>query len=117
MAPDTMPGEQLKREYMIGKWCTNRDLTSQTNIDAGLSALSNISQQYWSFRETGTWKISASGWMYSNYGTWKLEGLNTLVIDNSSADALRYQADFKNAGQDLYLEDKDNKFLVMTRCD
>jgi hypothetical protein len=55
--------------------------------------------------------------MYSNYGTWQLEELNTLVINKPPADPVRYQANFKNEGQDLYLEDKDKKFLVLTRCD
>ncbi len=117
MAPDTMPGDQLKPEYMIGKWCTNRDLTAQTNKDAGLSAISNLSQQYWNFKETGTWQISDSGWMYLDYGTWQLEGLNTLDTNKPPADSVRYQANFKNEGQNLYLEDKDKKFLVLTRCD
>jgi len=117
MAPDTMPGEQLKPEYMTGKWCTNRDLTAQANQDAGLSALANISRQYWNLRETGTWQISETGWMYSNYGTWQLEGLNSLLINKPPADPFRYQANFKNEGQDLYLQDKDKKFLVLTRCD
>lgn len=117
MAPDTMPGEQLKLEYMIGKWCTNRDLTAQTNKDTGLSTISNLTRQYWNLRETGTWQISETGWMYSNYGTWQLEGLNTLLINKPQADPVRYQANFKNGGQDLYLEDKDKKFLVLSRCD
>jgi hypothetical protein len=75
MAPDTIPGEQLKQEYMIGKWCTDRDLTAQTNKDAGLSTISNLTRQYWNLRETGTWQISETGWMYSNYGTWQLDSI------------------------------------------
>lgn len=117
LAPDTMQEEQLKLENMIGKWCTNRDLTAQTNKDAGISAISNLTRQHWNFSDTGRWQISETGWMQSNYGKWQLEGQNTLVLNKRAADALRYQVNFKNEGQDLYLENKDNKFLVLTRCE
>lgn len=117
MAPDTGPGDRLKAEYMIGKWCTNRDLTSQSNKDAGHSALSNLSPQFWRFSEGGVWQNAESGWLYSDYGKWRLEDLNTLVLARTEADPRRYQANFKNEGKDLYLADDEDRFLVLSRCE
>ncbi len=117
LAPDTMSGDQLKPEYMVGKWCTNRDLTSQTNKDAGQSALSNLSQEFWRFNEGGKWENAESGWIYTNYGKWQLEGLNTMVLERLKGKPKSYQANFKNEGADFYLEDEDGKFLVLSRCE
>lgn len=116
MAPDTGPGDELKREYMIGEWCTNRELTSKTNKDAGLSALSNLSQQFWNFRESGSWQDSESGWMYSNYGKWQLEQPNTLILEKRGGEPVRYLATFKNEGTNLYLETEEKSFFVLSRC-
>ncbi len=117
LAPDTRSGDQLKLEYMVGKWCTNRDRTSQTNRDAGQSALSYISQEFWSFNEGGKWENSESGWIFTNYGKWQLDGLNTMVLERLKGKPKSFQANFKNEGADLYLEDEDGKFLVLSRCD
>ena len=117
MAPDTGPGDQLRPEYVIGDWCTNRDLTSQANKDAGHSALSNLSPHYWRFSNGGSWQNAESGWLYSDYGEWQLEDLNTLILARTEADPRRYRANFKNEGKDLYLEDDEDKFLVLSRCD
>ena len=117
MAPDTGPGDQLKPEYMIGDWCTNRDLTSQANIDAGHSALSNLSPHYWRFSDDGVWQNAESGWLYRDYGNWQLEGLNTMILRRQEIDPRRYQANFKNAGKDLYLLDDEDRFLILSRCD
>ena len=117
MAPDTRPGDQLKPEYMIGDWCTNRDLTSQANIDAGHSALSNLSPHYWRFSDDGVWQNAESGWLYRDYGNWQLEGLNTMILRRQEIDPRRYQANFKNAGKDLYLLDDEDRFLILSRCD
>ena len=116
MAPDTGPGEQLKPEYMIGDWCTNRDLTSQANKDAGHSALSNLSPQFWRFSDGGGWQNAESGWLFRDYGKWQLEGLNTMILERREVDPRRYQANFKNEGKDLYLLDEDDKFLILSRC-
>ena len=117
LAPDTRSGDQLKLEYMVGKWCTNRDLTSQTNKDAGHSALSYLSQEFWSFKEGGKWENAESGWIYTSYGKWQLEGLNTMVLERLKGKPKSFQANFKNEGADLYLEDEDGKFLVLSRCE
>ena len=117
MAPDTRPGDQLKAEYMIGDWCTNRDLTSQANKDAGHSALSNLSPQFWRFNDGGSWQNAESGWLYRDFGKWQLEGLNTMILARPEADSRRYRANFKNGGKDLYLLDDEDKFLVLSRCE
>jgi hypothetical protein len=116
-APDTQPGDQLKAEYMVGNWCTNRELTGKTNRDAGHSALSNISPLFWEFKQGGKWQVSASGWLYENHGEWKLKGLNTLLLKKSKGKPKSYQANFKNDGADLFLEDDEGKFLVLSGCE
>ena len=117
LAPDTQAGDQLKPEYMVGDWCTNRDLTSQTNRDAGQSALSNVSPKFWRYREDGSWQYSASGWFYESYGKWQLDGLNTMILERNKGKPKPYQANFKEGGVDLYLEDEEGTFLVLSRCD
>ena len=109
MAPDTGPGDQLKPEYMVGDWCTNRELTSQANKNAGHSALSNLSPQYWRFIDGGDWQNADSGWLYLDYGKWQLDGLNTMILERQEVKPRRYQANFKNEGKDLYLLDDEDK--------
>ncbi len=114
-APDTLPGDQLKKDYMVGNWCTNRELTGQTNKDAGHSALSNTRPLYWSFKQDGSWQVSTSGWLYENNGKWRLKGLNTMVLERSEGKPMNYQASFKDS--DLYLKDDEEKFLVLSECE
>jgi len=113
-APDTLPGEQLKADYMVGNWCTNRELTAQTNKDAGHSALTNVSQQYWNLKQDGIWQVSVSGSFYEDHGQWRLKGLSTIVLERSQGKPRDYQANFKDA--DLYLEDDEGKFLILSEC-
>ena len=113
-APDTLPGEQLKADYMVGNWCTDRDLTWQTNKDAGHSALTNISKVFWNFKQDGTWQASVSGSIYETYGKWQLKGLNTMVLERLKNNPRDYQASFEKG--DLYLEDDEGKFLVLSEC-
>lgn len=117
MAPDTRVGDQLQPAYMVGRWCTNRDLTAQTNEAAGNSALVNMSQQYWSFRESGKWEDSPSGWMYAYYGKWQLEGADTLILDRLQGEPVSYRASFTGAGTNLRLQDEKGQFLVLSRCE
>jgi len=117
MAPDTLPGQQLKPEYFVGKWCNNRDLTSEANASAGHSAIANLGAVFWRFREAGKWDTSPSGWMYTHFGEWQLEGLNTLIVDWTKGEPVSYQAEFKDSGVNLYLKGEDKKLLVMSRCD
>jgi hypothetical protein len=114
-APDTLPGDQLKAEYMVGNWCTNRELTGQTNKDAGHSALSNISPRFWNYNQDGTWQVSTSGSLYENHGKWRLKELNTMILEPLQGKPMNYQASFKDL--DLYLEDDEGKFLVLSECD
>lgn len=116
-APETQPGDQLKAEYMVANWCTNRKLTAKTNMDAGHSGLTNVSPLFWKFKANGEWQISTSGWIYEGHGEWKLEGLNTLLLEKAKGKPLSYKANFKNAGADLFLEDEDEKFLVLSLCE
>jgi hypothetical protein len=113
-APDTLPGDQLKEEYMVGKWCTDRELTGKTNRDAGHSSLSNISPLFWSFRQDGSWQVSASGWLYENHGKWSIKGLDTMVLERSKGQPRNFQASFKDSS--LYLKDEEEKFLVLSEC-
>jgi hypothetical protein len=115
--PDTQPGDRLKPEYMVGNWCTNRELTGETNREAGHSQLTNISPRFWNFKQGGDWQVSASGWMYESHGSWKLGGRNMMVLKSEKGALERYQANFKNGGVDLFLEDDDGKFLVLSGCE
>ena len=113
-APDTLPGDQLKEEYMVGKWCTDRELTGKTNRDAGHSGLANISPLFWSFKQGGTWQVSVSGWLYENHGKWSIKGLDTMVLERSKGQPRNFQASFKDSS--LYLKDDEEKFLVLSEC-
>ena len=122
-APDTQPGDQLKAEYLVGSWCTNRDLTGEANKNAGHSRITNISPLFWEFNQEGKWQVSASGWLYEHHGKWQLKGLNTIVLEKSKGKPKSYQANFKNDGADLYLqaeaeeEGEAGKFLVLSGCE
>lgn len=117
LAPDTRAGDQLESGYLVGKWCTNRELTSKANSEAGHSAVLNLSARFWNFKESGNWQESGSGWMYSNFGEWQLQGRDTIILDPTRGNPTSYQASFTNSGVDLYLKDQDNQFLVLSRCD
>ncbi len=56
LAPNTQAGDQLESGYLVGKWCTNRELTSTTNSQAGHSAVLNLGQKFWNFKEDGNWQ-------------------------------------------------------------
>lgn len=117
LAPDTMAGDQLDPGYLVGKWCNNRELTSNANSEAGHSAVLNLRPKFWNFKESGKWQDSASGWMFSNFGKWQLTGRDTVILDPSRGNQSSYQASFTNSGVDLYLKDQDGQFLVLSRCD
>lgn len=113
-APDTLPGDQIKGEYMVGRWCTDRELTAQSNRDAGHSGLLNLSSLFWSFKQDGTWQVSSSGWLYEDHGKWRIRGLDTLVLEQSEGEPGNFQASFKESS--LYLTDEEGKFLVLSVC-
>jgi hypothetical protein len=117
MAPDTRAGDQLLDKYIPGKWCTNREETAQRNKDAGFSALTNVSKQFWRFGSKGEWGTSISGWLFEHHGSWRLQGLDTLLLSKTGAEPTRYQARFINDGADLSLQRDSGEFLVMSRCD
>ena len=117
LAPDTKPGDQLKDEYLRGIWCTNRELTAQTNKDAGNSALTNLSPVFWKFDSEGKWKDAESGWIFLSIGTWQLQGRDSFILDPESGKPTTYQARFESTGADLYLLDEEGQSLVLTRCD
>jgi hypothetical protein len=114
-APDTLPGDQLKEDYMVGNWCTNRELTGQSNRDAGHSGMLNMKPLFWSFKQGGAWQVSSSGWLYENQGKWRLRGLDNLILERSKGEPMNYQASFKDL--DLYLKDDEGKFLVLSECE
>ncbi|MCP4979748.1 MAG: hypothetical protein GY935_04545 [Gammaproteobacteria bacterium] len=116
-APDTKPGDQLHAEYLFGEWCSNRELTSQANKDAGHSAMINLTQVFWRFNDDGSWDDSASGWMYSSLGKWNLQGRDYFILEVNKGKSKNYQASFRNSGTDLYLQDEENQFLILSRCE
>ena len=115
--PDTQPGDQLKPIYMVGNWCTNRELTGDANREAGHSQLTNVSPRRWNFKEGGQWQVSDTGWLYENHGHWKLEGKNTLSLKGEKGDPKKWEANFKNSGSELHLEDEEGKFLILSGCE
>lgn len=117
VAPDTARGDYLKDEYMVGNWCTDRELTSAKNQEAGHSGRTNTAPLYWNFLEGGSWQVSTSGWLYEGHGTWKLKpgARQTMVLERPEANPVQYQTSFKDGS--MYLEDKEGKFLVLSECD
>jgi hypothetical protein len=117
LAPNTQAGDQLKPEYLYGRWCTNRELTSEANTESGFSALLNLSKEFWEFRESGRWNNSETGWMFAHYGEWQLQDRDTVILDRLRGDPVSYQASFRNSGVDLYLTDEAGHYLVLSRCE
>lgn len=117
IAPEIQTGDPLKHEYLVGKWCTNRELTSVANSDAGFSALLNVSKEFWKFTDDNKWQSAESGWIYKTLGKWQLEGRDTVILTREQGNAVSYHARFENSGVDLYLKDDKGQFLVLSRCD
>ena len=117
IVPDTEPGDQLKSEYMVGDWCTNRQETADQNKAAGFSPLTNITKVFWRFSEDGEWRASSSGFIFEGQGNWSLEGLDTLNLARYDLQPKSYQAQFRNGGTDLFLIDEKEHYLVLTLCD
>ena len=117
--PDTKPGDQLKYEYLVGKWCTNREQTAVSNQAAGFSGLLNVRPVFWRFGKTGEWDTSTSGFLFENWGSWKLDGLDMLLLARKGVEPDPYQIYFKKGddGTDLYLVDDKGQFTVLARCD
>lgn len=116
VTPDIQEGEPLKHEYLVSKWCTNRELTSVANSEAGFSALLNVSKEFYKFADDGNWQRAESGFIFSSIGEWQLQGRDTLVLTGKQGDSVSYQARFENSGVDLYLQDDKGQFLVLSRC-
>jgi hypothetical protein len=115
--PNTQPGDQLLAAYLLGDWCTNREETSNANRAAGHSALVHVSPVFWRFGEDGSWDASNSGFVFTSHGSWSLEGRDTLLLAKEGTTPNKYQAQFKNNGVDLYLQDDKGQFLVIDHCD
>jgi len=117
--PDTQPGEQIQNEYLVGKWCTNREQTATSNQAAGFSGLLNVRPVFWRFGAAGEWDISTSGFLFERYGSWQIDGLDKLLIAKKEMEPKPYQIYFKNAEgvTDLYLVDDKGQFTVLSRCD
>ncbi len=116
ITPNIQPGEPLKHEYLVSKWCTNREATSIANSEAGFSALLNLSPEFWKFTDDGKWQNAESGFIFSSLGEWQLQGRDTVVLTGKQGDSISYRARFENSGVDLYLEDDAGQFLVLSRC-
>ena len=117
--PDTNPGEQIQNEYLVGKWCTNREQTATSNQAAGFSGLLNVRPVFWRFGSEGEWDISTSGFLYETYGSWQIDGLDKLLITKKNMEPKPFQVRFKNdeGVTDLYLIDDKGQFTVLSRCD
>jgi hypothetical protein len=117
--PDTEPGDQIKYEYLVGKWCTNREQTAVSNQAAGFSGLLNVRPVFWRFGAAGDWDISTSGFLYETYGSWQIDGLDMLLLARKEMEPKPYQIYFKKGddGTDLYLVDDKDQFTVLARCD
>jgi len=117
LAPNTQAGDQLEPRYLVGKWCDNRELTSTANSQAGHSAVLNLDNKFWKFKESGRWEDSGTGWMYAEFGEWQLQGRDTVILNPLRGNPTSYQARFQNSGVDLILQDQKGQFLVLSRCD
>ena len=117
--PDTKPGDQIEWEYLVGKWCTNREQTAVSNQAAGFSGLLNVRPVFWRFDAQGEWDISTSGFLFESWGSWKFEGLDKLLLAKNKVSPITYQIHFKNeeSGANLYLVDDKGQFTVLTHCD
>ena len=115
-APDTARGDKLKSEYMVGSWCTDWELTTAKNEEAGQGLPTKLKDLNWSFKEDGTWQVNSFGWVYENAGKWHLKAdeRQTLVVQRENGQPVNYQASFKDG--DMYLERKDGKFVVLSDC-
>lgn len=113
-APDTLPGERIQRQFLVGEWCTNREQTATSNQQAGFSGLLNVRPVFWRFGEAGEWEISTSGFLFESYGSWQVEGLDELLLGKKEMEPQRYQASFRDG--DLYLTDDKGQFTVLSPC-
>ena len=118
MVPETQPGDQIRDEYLVDRWCTNRGQTADSNQAAGFSGLLNVSPVYWRFGSENQWEASTSGFMYQPLGRWQLDGLDSLILTRNGMEPKSYRASFKSGeeGPDLYLVDDKGQFLVLSRC-
>jgi hypothetical protein len=118
VVPETQPGDQLQDDHMLGKWCTNRGETANSNQAAGFSGLLNVSPVFWRFGPEGQWDDSTSGFMYQPIGSWEIIGLNDLKLSRNGREPKTYVANFKSGeeGPDLYLVDDKGQFTVLSRC-
>jgi hypothetical protein len=119
MVPDTKPGDQIQREYVIGEWCTNREETATSNQEAGFSGILNVRPVFWRFEAEGEWENSTSGFLFEPHGSWKLEGLDQLLLSKKNLEPNTYTIHFTNNGEgaDLYMIDDKDQFTVLSRCD
>jgi len=119
VVPDTAPGDQILNDYLVAKWCTNREQTAISNQAAGFSGLLNVRPVFWRFAAQGEWDISTSGFLYESWGSWKIEGLDELQIAKKGATPKIYQIYFINEeeGLNLYLVDDKGQFTVLSHCE
>jgi hypothetical protein len=115
-APDTARGDKLKSEYMVGGWCTDWELTTAKNEEAGQGLPTKLKDLNWRFKEGGSWQVNSFGWLYESAGKWYLkpEARQTLAVQRENENPVEYQASFKNGS--MYLERGDGKFVVLSDC-
>jgi hypothetical protein len=115
-APDTARGDKLKPEYIVGGWCTDWEMTTAKNEEAGQGLPTKLNDLSWRFKEDGSWQVNSFGWVYENAGKWNLKAgeRQTLIVQRENGKPVEYQASFKDG--DMYLERKDGKFVVLSDC-
>ena len=116
MVPDTGPGDQILGEYLVAKWCTNREETAKANHVAGFSSMLNISPVFWRFGSEGQWDISNSGYLFEPFGKWQIDGLNNLLLGKKGTTPKRYHVQFKDGGANLFLTDQESHYTVLSHC-
>jgi hypothetical protein len=118
VVPETEPGDQIQNEYLVGKWCTNREQTATSNQAAGFSGLLNVRPVFWRFDTQGDWDVSTSGFLFESWGSWKIDGLDKLLLARKGVAPDQYQIYFKkdDDGTNLYLVDGKDQFTVLARC-
>jgi hypothetical protein len=118
VVPETEPGDQIQNEYLVGKWCTNREQTAISNQAAGFSGLLNVRPVFWRFDTQGDWDVSTSGFLFESWGSWKIDGLDKLLLARKGVEPDQFQIYFKkdDASTNLYLVDGKGQFTVLARC-
>lgn len=114
----TADGAQITNEMMIGKWDLDGERTNTANGNAGVGAIpddviKDVFGKGWKFEAGGVLRTDEV--VGSTPGKWRIDGKNTLVVSESSANGAetRYEVAFRDGF--MYLKGQDGKFSVMEK--